>query len=180
MNQKQENNKYINQKKMKINILILSCVFITLISCTNNSKEQVRKANEKRMIEIADSVFESKSISKNSKIISEITKDNINNTSNTLLFSDGMGNYQFDINNSKITIIYQYNNYEKMQPEYAKLINKKIVVPKDRLVFEGQRADEIYKIEGNKLCVYNPESDMYDCYDFQPSKSSCDLSIYFN
>ena len=166
---------------MKINILILLCVFITLISCTNNSKVFDRKVTEKRMIEIADSVFESKSNLTNNKINSNVPLgNNINNTSNTLFFSDGMGNYQFDINNSKITIIYQYNNYEKMQPEYAKLINKKIVVPKDRVVFEGQRADEIYKIEGNKLCVYNPESDMYDCYDFQPSKSSCDLSIYFN
>ena len=140
---------------MKINILALLCVFITLISCTNNSKEQDRKATEKRMIEIADSVFESKSNSKNIKIISEVSNvNNINNSSNTLFFSDGSGKYQIDINKSKITIIYQYNNYEKMQPEYAQLINKKIVVPKDRVVFEGQRADEIYKIEGNKLCVY--------------------------
>lgn len=166
---------------MKSNIFILACIFIILISCTNNSKEQDRKATEKRMIEIADSVFESKSNSKNIKIISEVSNgNNINNSSNTLFFSDGSGKYQIDINKSKITIIYQYNNYEKMQPEYAQLVNKKIVVPKDRVVFEGQRADEIYKIEGNKLCVYNPESDMYDYYDFQPSKSSCGLSIYFN
>lgn len=49
---------------MKINILILSCFYITLISCTSNNKVQDRKATEKRMIEIADSVFESKSNSK--------------------------------------------------------------------------------------------------------------------
>ncbi len=166
---------------MKSNIFILTCIFITLISCTNNSKEHDRKANEKRMIEIADSVFESKSNSKNIKIISDVSNgNNINNNSNTLFFSDGSGKYQIDINKSKITIIYQYNNYEKMQPEYAQLINKKIVVPKDRVSFDGQKTDEVYKVERGQLCVYNPESDMYDCYDFQPSKSSCDLSFYFN
>jgi uncharacterized protein YehS (DUF1456 family) len=67
-----------------------------------------------------------------------------------------------------------------MKPEYAQLINNKIVVPKDRVSYDGQKTDEIYKIERGQLRVYNPESDMYDHYDFQPSKSSCELSLYYN
>ncbi len=166
---------------MKKIILILSCVFITLISCTNNGKEQYRKATEKRMIEIADSVFESKTNLKNSKIISNKHNDNnINNSSNTLFFSDGMGKYQIEIENSKITIIYQYMNNEKLTPEYAQLINKKIVVPKYRASYSGLKVDEIYKIDRTELGVYNPESGEYDYYAFQLSKSSCDLNLYFN
>lgn len=166
---------------MKINIIILSCVLTTLISCTNNSKEQDRKATEKRMIEIADSVFESKSNSKNIKNISDVSNgNNINNSSNTLFFSDGMGKYQIEIKNTKITIIYQYVNYEKLKPEYAQLINKKIVVPKYRASYSGLKVDEIYKIDGTELGVYNPESGEYDFYAFQPNKSSCDLNLYFN
>ena len=166
---------------MKKKFLILSCLFSTLISCKNNSDEQDRKSTKKRLIETADSVFKSKSISKNNKIISDEPKgNNINNSSKTLFFSDGIGKYQIEIENTKITIVYQYDNYEKMKPEYAQLINKKIVVPKNRVSYQGQKTDEIYKIEGGKLCVYNPESDMYDYYDFQRSKSSCDLSLHFN
>lgn len=165
---------------MKINILTLLSVFITLLSCTNN-KEQDKKAIEKRMIEIADSVYESKSNLKNSESTSDVSEEgsSIKNTSNTLIFSDGSGKYQIEINNSKITIIYQYLNYEKMKPDYAQLINKKIVVPKDRISYEGQKTNEVYKIEGKKLCVYNPESDLYDYYDFQPNKSTCALNLYF-
>ena len=165
---------------MKINILTLWSVFITLLSCTNN-KEQDKKAYEKRMIEIADSVYESKSNLKNSKSTTDVSEEgsSIKNSPNTLFFSDGSGKYQIEINDSKITIIYQYMNYEKMKPDYAQLINKKIVVPKDRISYEGQKTDEIYKIEGNKLCVYNPESDLYDYYDFQPSNSTCKLNLYF-
>ena len=113
---------------MKINILTLLSVFITLLSCTNN-KEQDKKAIEKRMIEIADSVYESKSNLKNSESTSDVSEEgsSIKNTSNTLIFSDGSGKYQIEINNSKITIIYQYLNYEKMKPDYAQLINKKIM-----------------------------------------------------
>lgn len=166
---------------MKKNILILSSFFLTFISCTNNHKSFDKKANEKRMIEIADSVFQSKSNLTNNNIISNVSVDtNVNDSSNTLFFSDGMGKYQIDIKNTKITIIYQYASYEKMKPEYAQLINNKIVVPKDRVSFDGQKTDEVYKIERGQLCVYNPESDMYDYYDFQPGKSSCDLSLYFN
>lgn len=165
---------------MKINILTLLSVFITLFSCTKN-KEQDKKASEKRRIEITDSVYESKSNSKNSKSTTDVSEEgsSIKNSLNTLFFSDGSVKYQIEINNSKITIIYQYMNYEKMKPEYAQLINKRIVVPKDRISYDGQKTDEIYKIEGRKLCVYNPETDLYDYYDFQPNKSSCSLNLLF-
>lgn len=120
MNQKQENNKYINQKKMKINILILSYFFLTLISCTNNSKVHDRKTSEKRMIEIADSVFEAK----NKSSINDITKssNNLPKVSAYLIFDDGTisndilkdSKYTRDSTHSEVDRVAE-NNFNKIK-----------------------------------------------------------------
>lgn len=105
---------------MKINIIILSCVLITLISCTNNSKEQDRKATEKRMIEIADSVFESKNKSSLKDIIK--SSNNSAKVSAYLIFEDGTisndilkdSKYMRDSTHSEVDRVVE-NNFNKIK-----------------------------------------------------------------
>ncbi len=97
----------------------------------------------------------------------------------SLIFTDGNGKYELIINETKIKIIYQYLENEKMEPEIATLSNGKIIVGKNKLAFEKQKVDDVYKIKGNFLCVYNPESDTDDCYEFKRDQSSCNLNKFF-
>jgi hypothetical protein len=92
-----------------------------------------------------------------------------------LRFTNGSGKYELIISDKDVKIVYQYMNYDKMDPEKATLKNKKILVSKNMLAFEGQKIDEVYKIIGKELCVYNPENDQYDCYQFDRNVSTCDL-----
>ena len=92
-----------------------------------------------------------------------------------LRFTDGNGKYELIISDNDVKIVYQFMNYDRMELEKATLKNKKILVSKNMLAFEGQKVDEVYKIIGKELCVYNPENDGYDCYQFDRDASTCDL-----
>ncbi len=101
------------------------------------------------------------------------------NVIQSLFFTDGNGKYELIINGTKIKIIYQYLENEKMEPEIATLSNGKIIVGKTRLAFDGQKVDDVYKIRDNQLCVYNPETDSNDCYEFNRDLSNCNLDKFF-
>jgi hypothetical protein len=95
----------------------------------------------------------------------------------SLFFTDGYAKYKFIIKDIKLKIIYQYSDFEDF--EFATLKNKKIIVPLNRLPYEGMKADEIFKIVKNKLCVFNPENDAYDSFDFIRNKSTANLESFF-
>jgi len=97
----------------------------------------------------------------------------------TLFFTDGSGKYKLIINGAELKIIYQYLEDEEMKPELASLKNKKIIVPNNRTSYEGQKTDDVYKIVRTKLCVYNPEEDLDNCYEFIRKKSTADLESFF-
>jgi hypothetical protein len=102
------------------------------------------------------------------------------NTSHILFFSDGYGKYQLTIKGSDIKIDYQYAEYVAIDPEHAILQENKIIVPKNRVDgLEGLGRDAVYKIINNQLCVYNPENDLDDCYQFMREKSTSDLKNFF-
>jgi hypothetical protein len=105
--------------------------------------------------------------SKDSKNI-DVKKEN----NKTLVFSDGSAVYSIEVKGLNAKINYTYSTYKST--EVANLINNKINVSID-----GQSADNIYIIEGNKLGVYNPENDLYDYYDFDRKNSNCDLKSIF-
>ncbi len=98
-----------------------------------------------------------------------------------ILFScnDGANTPENTTSTTKTEIIYQFLEYQKMEPEIASLSNGKIVVGKNRLAFDGQKVDDVYKIRDNKLCVYNPETDSDDCYEFKRDLSTCNLESFF-
>ncbi len=95
----------------------------------------------------------------------------------TLFFTDGSGIYKLIINGAELKIIYQYLEYA--ETAFATIKNKKIIVPSNRTSYEGQKTDDVYKIVKTKLCVYNPESDDDDCYEFVRNKSTTDLESFF-
>lgn len=97
----------------------------------------------------------------------------------SLVFSDGYGKYELIISGNDIKITYQYLDYES-DSETATLSDGKIVVAKSRLVFDGQKVDDVYKIRDNQLCAYNPETDTHDCYEFNRDQSTCSLDEIFN
>jgi len=68
----------------------------------------------------------------------------------------------------------------QIDPEHAILQENKIIVPKNRVDgLEGLGRDAVYKIINNQLCVYNPENDLDDCYQFMREKSTSDLKNFF-
>ncbi len=154
------------------NFVAIFCASLIMISCGSASIDS-NAANGS--ISVAPKEVDS---------ISKINNENYNVNSraeviDTLFFSDGSGNYELIVNGSKVKIIYQYLDYEKMDPELATLKNKKIIVPMNRIAYEGQSTADVFKIADNKLCVYNPESDGHDCYEFKRNKSTASLGSFF-
>jgi uncharacterized protein (TIGR02145 family) len=109
-----------------------------------------------------------------SEKLSEVTQE-----VKTLFFEQQVGRYEnqtaiykLTFKGNKIEIIYKYLDYDEMKPEYAELINGKIVVPENHLSYDGQKRDEVITLKGNELCIYNPEGDGFDCYSFIRTKST--------
>jgi hypothetical protein len=148
-------------KNLLLSVILVSITSL-MISCNNSAPK------DKNSIDTASKILQPP--------VEEVKKPI---TSQTLFFSDGDGKYELTITGTEIKIVYQYLSYEKMDAEYATLSNNKIIVPKKRLAFDGQKNDDVFKIEGNQLCVYNPETDLHDCYEFKRNKSSADLKDFF-
>lgn len=131
-----------------------------MVGCNNNSKKASELIIEKKQNQV-----------------DEISQEN--QEEKTLIFEQQVGidenqisTYKLIFKGINVEIIYKYLDYDEMKPEHAKLINRKIVV-------DGQ-TDEVYKLNSNELCVYNPETDNFECYEFNRSKSTHEIDVVIN
>lgn len=90
-----------------------------------------------------------------------------------LYFVDGDRSYQLSKLGNKIKIVFKSEGYS--DTESAEIVNGKIKGPVSREEFAGQ---ELYKIKGERLNVYNPESGDYDSYSLEMTKSSCTVNAF--
>lgn len=107
--------------------------------------------------------------------INKSTSDdtNINNEiTNVLFFGDDYSSYRLDVKGEMVRLTYTFLNYEPIV-YYGNFIDCKLIV-------DG--CDYCYKFENTacdgcqlrwELCVYNVETDSYECYSYNDSNSNC-------
>lgn len=145
---------------MKNSVVKSIILLILMVGCNNNSKKASELIIEKKQNQV-----------------DEISQEN--QEEKTLIFEQQVGidenqisTYKLIFKGINVEIIYKYLDYDEMKPEHAKLINRKIVV-------DGQ-TDEVYKLNSNELCVYNPETGNFECYEFNRSKSTHEIDVVIN
>ena len=94
-----------------------------------------------------------------------------------MTFTDGWGQYQIFVNKENYEIRFTMQDYNDV---YDCIIREnKVIIGINQLAATDQTPVDLYKVEKNELCAYNPEEDGYNCFTFQRSQSTCDLSKYF-
>ena len=94
-----------------------------------------------------------------------------------MTFTDGWGVYQIFVNKENSEIRFNIQDYNEVIDCIIR--DSKVIVGINHLAANDQTPTDLYKVEKNELCAYNPEEDGYNCYTFQRNQSTCDLSKYF-
>jgi hypothetical protein len=114
---------------------------------------------------------------------SKILKKKLNTTQveekKTIVFIQKFGpypnqfaQYRLVSEKNKVQVFYKYSDNKEMLIDNCEIRNNKLI----SLDNNGE-----YQIEEDVLCVYNPETDGYDCYDFEASKSTSTITdVLFN
>jgi hypothetical protein len=94
-----------------------------------------------------------------------------------MTFTDDWGQYQIFVNKENYEIHYNDKNFNYINDCIIR--DGKVIVGINHLAANDQSPTDLYKVEKNELCAYNPEEDGYNCFTFQRNQSTCDLSKYF-
>lgn len=99
--------------------------------------------------------------------------DNSNNESTKILFfGDNYSSYRLEFNGKNVKLIYTYQKYNPII-YHGYFVDGEIIVDGCNYCYKFENTAECDECQVRwELCVYNPETDGYDCYSYDNSKSN--------